>query len=82
MLGENYTEINSEIKDGAAELTNIIFGGAKTILNSKGLAIKTALPMVVSGQDHSIQNTQNATRVVVPFDSDAGQFFIEIFLTD
>lgn len=79
MLGENYTEINKDIEDGAGEITNMIFGGAKNILNQKGLGIKTAVPMVVSGKEHSVQNTSNAIRVVVPFDSDAGEFWIEIF---
>jgi chemotaxis protein CheX len=33
MLGEEFTEINNEVEDGAGELMNIIFGTAKKVLN-------------------------------------------------
>ena len=72
------TEITKEIEDAAAELTNIIFGQAKVILNEKGYGIKTALPSVITGKDHSVSSTVKGVTVVVPFDSDSGKFFVEI----
>jgi len=78
MLGETYTEINQEIQDGAAELTNMIFGQAKVALNSKGYGLKTAIPSVVSGKNHSVQSVTNGPQVVIPFETDVGQFYIEI----
>jgi chemotaxis protein CheX len=78
MLGEEYTEITKEIEDGAGELTNIIFGQAKVTLNELGYGIKTALPSVVAGHDHSITQMTNGPRVVIPFESDAGPFFVEV----
>jgi chemotaxis protein CheX len=81
MLGETYTEMNPELKDGAAELTNMVFGQAKIILNEKGYGLKTALPSVVTGQGHSFQSVARGTAVLIPFESDAGTFFVEICLS-
>jgi chemotaxis protein CheX len=78
MLQEECTVINKDIEDGAGELTNIIFGQAKVILNEQGFGIKTALPSVITGSDHSILNMSSGPRVVIPFSTDVGDFFIEI----
>lgn len=78
MFGEQCTAITKELEDGAAELTNIIFGQAKISLNEKGYGIKTALPSVITGKDHSVSSAVQGVTVVVPFDSDAGSFFVEI----
>lgn len=81
MLGEVYTEINQDIMDGAGEITNMIFGQAKIVLNEKGYGIKTALPSVVTGKDHSLSTATKGPVVVVPFTSSAGDFFVEICLS-
>jgi len=82
MLGENYTELTQEIVDGASELTNMVVGQAKVVLNEKGYGIKTALPSVVTGKDHKVESLTQGPIVVVPFDSDVGPFFIEICLSE
>ena len=81
MLGETFTEINKDIQDGAAEITNMIFGHAKTQLNERGYGIKTALPSVVVGKDHTVQSLSQGPHFVVPFESDSGPFFVEICLS-
>jgi chemotaxis protein CheX len=78
MLGEDLKELTPELQDGAAELTNIIFGFAKRVLNEKGYGIKMAIPSVITGKDHSIQNSTRGPRIAIPFESDAGNFAIEI----
>lgn len=81
MLGEEYTEITKDIQDGAGELTNIIFGQAKAILNEKGYSLKTAIPSVICGKDHSVKNITTGPRVIVPFTTDVGDFYIEICMS-
>lgn len=81
MLGETFTTITPEIKDGAGELMNMIFGQAKIVLNQKGYKIQTALPSVVSGKDHSIQNLSPGPVVVVPFETDIGPLYVKICLS-
>jgi len=82
MLGEEYTEISKDILDGAGEITNMIFGQAKITLNEKGYGIKTAIPSVVAGKDHSLTSLSKGPIVVVPFTSSAGDFFIEICVSN
>jgi chemotaxis protein CheX len=81
MLGEECNEINDMIRDGAGELTNIIFGQAKIVLNKQGFGIKTALPSVIAGHDHSVVPMTQGPRVVIPFTTDVGPFFVEICLS-
>lgn len=82
MLGEEYTKLDKEIIDGAGELTNMIFGQAKIVLNSKGYGIKTAIPSVVTGKNHTLSAQTKGPVVVVPFESHAGNFFVEICLSN
>lgn len=81
MFGQPFTELSDEIKDGVGELTNMIFGQAKISLNEKGYGIKTALPSVVVGKDHSVSALTQGPVVVIPFESTAGPFFVEVCLS-
>jgi len=81
MLGEEYAEMSQDIVDAAGEITNMIFGQAKVILNEKGYGIKTAIPSVVSGKNHSHETLTKGPIVVVPFESSKGNFFVEICLS-
>ena len=54
MLGEEFKELSPDIQDGAAEITNMIFGKAKVILNEKGYGIQMAIPTVISGDRKSV----------------------------
>ncbi len=80
MLGESFTELSPEIVDGAGEILNMIFGQAKIVLNEKGYGIKTAIPSVVTGKQLSVSTMTKGPVVVVPFQSGAGDFFVEICL--
>lgn len=82
MLGENYTQLSPDLLDGASEILNIIFGQAKTILNEKGYGIKMALPKGISGKNHSLSSNSGHHILIVPFESDSGDFFVEIELTN
>ncbi len=80
MLGESFTELSPEIVDGAGEILNMIFGQAKIVLNEKGYGIKTAIPSVVTGKQLNVSTMTKGPVVVVPFQSGAGDFFVEICL--
>lgn len=82
MLGEDYVEMNQELIDGAAEITNMIFGQSKIILNEKGHGINMALPKVKSGRCHETGSKAKHPPVVIPFTSSAGEFYIEICRTE
>lgn len=78
MLGEEYTEINTELEDGAGELLNIIFGFAKRVLNEKGYDLEKAIPTIVRGNSLTLKSLPGASTFVLPFESTSGQFYIEI----
>ncbi len=78
MLGEEFTELNPDLHDGAAEFTNMIFGKAKVELNEKGYGFKMAIPSIVTGKNHTIQNKSKGPRVAIPFDSGVGPFTVEV----
>lgn len=82
MLGEEITTLDKEIVDGAGEITNMIFGQAKVVLNEKGYGIKMAIPSVVTGKGHTLSALTKGPIVIVPFESNVGDFFVEICLSE
>lgn len=78
MLGETYEEITEEMEDGAAELMNIIFGQAKRVLNAEGYDIVKAIPTVIRGDSIVTRHLTSSPTIVLPFDTKAGGFRIEI----
>ena len=82
MLGIEFTEFDSDVRDGVSELVNIIAGGAKTKLQAKGIDFELSIPNTVIGKDHQIAAGASTTRTHVEFDSDLGSFFIEVYLKE
>ncbi len=82
MLGEELTEIDETVSDMVGELTNMVTGGAKAVLSEKGYSFDMAIPSVISGKNHVISHKSKAPIVIVPFTSEAGDFFIEICFED
>jgi chemotaxis protein CheX len=78
MLSENYTEITSDLQDGAGELLNIIFGHAKRVLNTQGYEIQKAIPSIIRGQNLEAKHLTSNPVIVLPFLTDKGEFYIEI----
>lgn len=78
MLGEEFTEFNDELKDGAAEIANMILGHAKTVLNERGHAIEKALPSVISGPNLKIDHGGSQDSIVLPFAIEEFIFFMEV----
>jgi chemotaxis protein CheX len=78
MLGEEFTEINKDLEDGAGELLNIIFGFAKRVLNEGGHSFEKAIPTIVRGKGMSIKHLSDYPCFLLPFESADGLFYIEI----
>lgn len=74
MLGEEMTELTPGIEDGAAELTNIIFGNAKVSLNENGYGIQMAIPTLLTGT--SIQSVTSSETEGVEFQTDGDSFYV------
>jgi chemotaxis protein CheX len=80
MFGEEMTEINSDITDAVGELTNMISGQARRELEEIGKIYHGAIPTVVSGKDHKIETMTKGPKIAIPFNTDAGNFTIEVCL--
>ena len=79
MFGEAFKEVNSEVQDAVGELSNMVCGDARGVLESKGYAFQGSIPTVISGAGHSITHSIPAPSVVIPFTTDQGHaFFVEV----
>lgn len=81
MVGESVDDINDEITDMVGEITNMVAGGAKQKLSEKGLDFNMATPIVVTGALHDITHRVKASKILMPFESDKGNAYIEICFT-
>ncbi|MBV1877295.1 MAG: chemotaxis protein CheX [Pseudomonadales bacterium] len=78
MLMETVDEINGEVIDLVGELTNMVTGGAKRVLEEKGFDFDMATPVVIQGENQQITQFSNGPTIVVPYSTDAGDFYVEI----
>lgn len=79
-LGMDVEELNEDVEDAVGELANMLGGNVKSILSEKGRDIELSLPSVISGASYDFQPTREVDRVVIPFQSDAGLFTVELEL--
>lgn len=77
MLGEEHTELNDDVADAVGELTNMIYGNAKTTLNKLGYGFDMAIPTVIQGP-YKITSYHDGATLVVPFQIPRGNLFVEI----
>lgn len=77
MLGEEITEMNSDIIDAVGELTNMISGGAKRDLSEKGFAFEMAIPSMITGRQHTVYHKTKGHVLVIPFEMEEGIFYVE-----
>ncbi|MCK5164484.1 MAG: chemotaxis protein CheX [Desulfobacula sp.] len=78
MFGETMSELNNEIADAVGELTNMISGQARRELEEMGKVFKAAIPSVVTGRNHSIIHYTEGPKIAIPFNTDNGDFTIEV----
>lgn len=81
LTGEKHSSITTEIEDAAAELLNMIFGQAKTVLNDqKGYTLDRAMPTVLTGDRLRLHHLSKNPAIVIPFESPIGTFHLEILV--
>lgn len=78
MFGETMSELNNEIADAVGELTNMISGQARRELGEMGKVFKAAIPSVIIGRNHSVTHFTNGPKIAIPFNTDNGDFTIEV----
>lgn len=78
MLGEQPDAVDETATDLAGEITNMVSGGAKRLLGEKGYDFDMAIPAVVSGKDHIVRHKTNGPKIMIPFETAHGAFFVEV----
>jgi chemotaxis protein CheX len=82
MLSDTYTEINNDIEDAAAELTNMIYGQTKRVLSEQGYDFNKSIPKVVVGDSMFKKLIESYLTIYIPFKCDEGKFYIVITIHD
>ncbi len=79
-LGMEVNEVNEDVEDAVGELANMLGGNVKTILSEKGRDIELSLPSTISGSQYDFQPTKDSEKIVIPFQTEAGGFIVELLL--
>ncbi len=78
MLGMEVKELDEDVKDAIGEIANMVAGGLKTALAGEGRDIQLAIPTAIVGSSVRTSGLSGARRIVVPFRTPSGDFFIEL----
>jgi chemotaxis protein CheX len=78
MLGEQHTEINKSVLDAVGELTNMISGAARKLMEKDNLTVFAAIPTVVFGTAHTVRHIIKGPSIVIPFQTEKGEFVIDV----
>lgn len=76
LVGTRYEKLSAEVSDAVGEIANIIAGYAKKDIKNEDIQI--ALPTVVFGPKHTVSMPSDVPVVVIPFESELGNFVIEV----
>lgn len=79
MLGSEPAELDNDVVDAVGELTNMIAGAAKGILERHNMSI--ALPTVILGKGHRVGFKSGVVPLCINFESAWGSFSVKIGLS-
>ena len=80
MLGGDIQDILTDVQDAVGEITNMISGQARRILAEGGTTLQSGTPTVIMGKSHTISHVSSSPIMAIPFDTEFGQFTIEVSL--
>jgi chemotaxis protein CheX len=81
LVGE-VEDVIQDVQDAVGELTNMISGQARQKLVDMGITLSSATPTVIMGDGHSITHVTRNNIMVVPFQTEYGQFVVEFSFSD
>ena len=80
MLGESHKEMNREVMDAVGEITNMISGASRKLMEKDNLKVFAAIPTVVFGKSHTVRHVIQGPSIVIPFKTECGDFVIDVCL--
>ncbi|MDH5178424.1 MAG: chemotaxis protein CheX [Gammaproteobacteria bacterium] len=81
MLHTEINEVDEIARDLAGEMTNIVVGGAKCVLEAQGYNFDMTLPQIFAGE-HTIEHQFDGETILIPISLEAGDLFLELNFTD
>lgn len=78
MLQKRPRKIDGAVVDMVGELTNMLAGRAAALLNKERDFVKLFLPNIIIGPDHMLAHRVQGPKILLPFSSEIGAFFVEI----
>jgi chemotaxis protein CheX len=83
LLKSEVLVVDETVKDGVAEIVNIVAGGAKVKLGLKdGPPIELSLPTVVRGNSYSVDYPSRSIWLDIPFTSELGPFSLRVTIEE
>jgi len=80
MFGEEVKELNDEVRDAVGELTNMISGDARRLLQDQNIKIEASIPSIITGKGHTISHMAKGPTIALPFTTEKGNFIVEFTL--
>lgn len=77
-LGLEVDSFSEDVTDAFGELANMLAGSIKMVLDESGRDIILSVPSYVYGADYQIDCVADSNWVVIPFESDDGEFLVEL----
>jgi chemotaxis protein CheX len=80
MIGSEVRVVDDVVKDGVAEIVNIVAGGAKAKLINESEPIQLSLPTVVRGNNYTVDYPSRSVWLDIPLSSELGTFSMRVTL--
>ncbi len=78
MLGMELEEVDEDTKDALGEIANMLAGGLKETFAAEKIDILLAIPTTISGNSYKVSAPTGSNRIIIPFDIEAGRFYIDL----
>lgn len=78
MLGEDYTKVNDNLLAGMTDLLNVVYDSSKKEYKANGFNAPQSIPCIINVDEFKKLEQNMDTNLVLPFNSDTGNFFIQI----
>ncbi|MDD3182233.1 MAG: chemotaxis protein CheX [Alphaproteobacteria bacterium] len=80
IVGNSVSVTREMTVDAVGEMTNMIFGQIKTLLNGRGYGLKLGIPSVVTGKGHFVSQFHRGPYMIIPFYLDGQLFQVHVAL--
>ena len=78
LLAADYGSVGEDVLDSVAEVTNMIIGNVKTVLEHRLGGMGLSTPTVIYGQNFQTRSTRNREWTVVPFECEGERLWVQV----